>query len=803
MTTVQAMSGSDLASRRSVEEKEETVTPGSSDIPLSPEHVHMLKIESAIGDEEIRARGYRTVYDRKELASLGFASPQRRVPGLLLPLHPTDGGDPPLYVYRPDNPRRQQNRAGHVKVIKYEVPKGAGTRLDCPPRCLHDLKDPSVPLWITEGQKKADALTSHGFCAIALLGVWNWRSKNDLGGTTFLNDWDHVALDNRDVRIVFDSDVMVKPSVRKALERLTEHLQRKGARISHVYLPGGRDHKVGVDDWLAQGHTPEELEALVDAPRPEIKPASPVVEILDEAPPTLRRPLGLVNGRGYAATWLHCEVTHTETVNRQGELVALNPPQVTHEHRLFVVRDDGKVFGEGGDMRMADLDVSVHLAEVPPESRLWSARGVKRYRAGQRPDPLVVFAHVADVLDHFLDFSRSIADQWTMVEMVACHVLGTYFLDAFNVAGFLWPSGHRGSGKTQLILVHTELSYLGQVILAGGSYASLRDLADYGATLGFDDAENIGGFKRFDPDKRALLLAGNRRGAVISVKEPDGKRGWRTRHVNAYTTRLFSAIGLPDPVLASRTIVVPLIRTTDRKKANSQPLDYAQWPHDRRQLIDDLWATGLAHMATVGQHDKMVAQRARLTGRALEPWRSILAVALWLQDLGAEGLFDRMEDLASTYQSERSQLQTTDLTTLVIRGLCRCAVSAISAIKNTPHEKFWVLTVAEIATNIRQIAEEDDLDGDAISNRKVGGTLSRMRFKQEPRPGGRGSRLWKVTLHELQHWTCAYSLPLPPELGSLEANGTNGTDGTLAQIPLTADSPPECKRDCLPARVGP
>jgi hypothetical protein len=319
---------------------------------------------------------------------------------------------------------------------------------------------------------------------------------------------------------------------------------------------------------------------------------------------------------------------------------------------------------------MADLGVSVHLAEVPPENRLWSARGVKRYRAGQRPDPLEVFAQVADVVDHFLDFSRSIADQWTMVEMVVCHVVGTYLLDAFNVVGFLWPNGHRGSGKTQLLLVHTELSYLGQVILAGGSYASLRDLADYGATLGFDDAENIRDFKRFDPDKRALLLAGNRRGAVISVKEPDGNRGWRTRYVNAYTTRLFSAISLPDPVLASRTIVVPLIRTTDRKKANSQPLDHGQWPHDRRQLIDDLWATGLAHLATIGVYDAMVAEQARLAGRGLEPWRSILAVALWLQDNGAQGLFDRMERLSWAYQRERSQLQTTDLTMLVIRGLC-------------------------------------------------------------------------------------------------------------------------------------
>ena len=36
-------------------------------------------------------------------------------------------------------------------------------------------------------------------------------------------------------------------------ERLTEHLQRKKAHVSAVYLPPGESGKVGVDDWLAEG----------------------------------------------------------------------------------------------------------------------------------------------------------------------------------------------------------------------------------------------------------------------------------------------------------------------------------------------------------------------------------------------------------------------------------------------------------------------------------------------------------------------------------------------------------------------
>jgi len=174
------------------------------------------------------------------------------------------------------------------------------------------------------------------------------------------------------------------------------------------------------------------------------------------------------------------------------------------------------------------------------------------------------------------------------------------------------------------------MAYLGQVILAGGSYASLRDLADYGATLAFDDAEQIMDIKKADPDKRTLLLAGNRRGATITVKEPAGRHAWVTRHINAFCPRLFSAIRLPDPVLASRTIVIPLVRSADPHKANADPCDLDTWPCDRRRLIDDLWALGLQSLPRLRHYDSEAVSRARLAGRNLEPWRAILAVALWL-----------------------------------------------------------------------------------------------------------------------------------------------------------------------------
>lgn len=241
---------------------------------LSGDHREMLR-KSAITEEVIRARGYRTIISAIELQDLGFSATQCRAPGLLLPLWTTDGINA-LSVYRPDNPRcfdnknKKKNPDGTwpQRVLKYEYPKGQDMRIDCPPVCRHVLGDPSVPLWITEGQKKADALASAGLCTIALLGVYNWRGKNELGGTTVLADWENIALNGREVRIVFDSDISENENVQCAMLRLAAWLGNKKATVTVAYLPAldGRS-KTGVDDWLADGHTVAELEQLLQAPR--------------------------------------------------------------------------------------------------------------------------------------------------------------------------------------------------------------------------------------------------------------------------------------------------------------------------------------------------------------------------------------------------------------------------------------------------------------------------------------------------------------------------------------------------------
>jgi hypothetical protein len=154
------------------------------DLKLLPNHAQMLA-DSAIAPAVAKERGYRSITDPKALLALGFAPRQARTPGLLLPVHTTDGIILEC-VYRPDSPRVEKD-----KTVKYELKAGQGVRLDCPPICREQLADPKIPLWITEGQKKADLLASCGVRAVALLGVSAFKGKNQFGGVTFLADFDH------------------------------------------------------------------------------------------------------------------------------------------------------------------------------------------------------------------------------------------------------------------------------------------------------------------------------------------------------------------------------------------------------------------------------------------------------------------------------------------------------------------------------------------------------------------------------------------------------------------------------------
>jgi P4 family phage/plasmid primase-like protien len=227
---------------------------------LNPNHAAQLEA-SAIADTIRRERGYWSATDPAEWARRDgdMADYQRRLPGLAYPVYRLGRAKPYTLILRPDDPRTEQ-RNGKPRTVKYEWPAGLPLCIDILPRYRDSLRDTAIPLWFTEGAKKADALASLGQSLIpaSLNGVWCWRHKTADGTSVPLPDFDDLALKGRDVVLAFDSDQAENENVQRALAAFTKFLVKRGARVGNLKLPHS-DHKLGVDDAIAQGWTYAQL----------------------------------------------------------------------------------------------------------------------------------------------------------------------------------------------------------------------------------------------------------------------------------------------------------------------------------------------------------------------------------------------------------------------------------------------------------------------------------------------------------------------------------------------------------------
>jgi hypothetical protein len=288
---------------------------------LLPQHQALLRA-SAISDEVARARGYWSATKKAELAELGFGPSQRRVPALVIPVRSVTG-ETVTYQIRPDDPRVHPTTG---KIVKYETPAGARMVLDVPPAGREWVLDPSRPLFITEGVRKADSAVSHGLACVALLGVWNWRGSTPDGkSTAALPDWEMIPLKGRSVYIAFDSDVMLKPEVHEALVRLKGFLELRGADVALIYLSPLTDGgKQGLDDFFAAGGTVEDLlsratnevrrpqVARPRVPRPHVGPAPDGAQLLRDVEDWIRRYVVLPEG---APLVISAWILHTHVVD--------------------------------------------------------------------------------------------------------------------------------------------------------------------------------------------------------------------------------------------------------------------------------------------------------------------------------------------------------------------------------------------------------------------------------------------------------------------------------------------------------
>jgi hypothetical protein len=161
------------------------------------------------------------------------------------------------------------------KAVKYETPVGNGSRAflpNLPPAIRQRIADrytiqvplngsfwdwmgehPELPIIWTEGGKKALALLSLGYIAIALYGVNGGYSKDALGDRSLIADVRRFCQEGRPHLLAFDQDSedKTRQRVNVALSRFGGLLHQRDGTVA-IAQWNGKDGK-GVDDLIVKG----------------------------------------------------------------------------------------------------------------------------------------------------------------------------------------------------------------------------------------------------------------------------------------------------------------------------------------------------------------------------------------------------------------------------------------------------------------------------------------------------------------------------------------------------------------------
>lgn len=129
-----------------------------------------------------------------------------------------------------------------LKPRKYLQPPGSPIHLYEPPGFDRNLE----VIRITEGEKKALKGTQEELNVCGLGGIWNFGFKDEDGKIQLIEALKQIDWTNKTVELIPDGDFQLKDSVCHAVYRLGTILEKEGAKVGIIPLPGNAK----LDDYL-------------------------------------------------------------------------------------------------------------------------------------------------------------------------------------------------------------------------------------------------------------------------------------------------------------------------------------------------------------------------------------------------------------------------------------------------------------------------------------------------------------------------------------------------------------------------
>jgi hypothetical protein len=621
-------------------------------LALHPEHLAYLR-QRGILDDTISAAGLHSSRPQDLHRLAGRPIPDD-TSGLVIPYPNADGYRrvrlfPPLTT-------------ADGREQKFGQPIGSPVRLYIPPGL--SLDQPDAALFIIEGELKALALWQIGFPAVALGGVYNFRT-HALPSDRLIPDLEAIPWEGRAVYLVPDSDAWEKDQVMLAVYRLARILEQRKAGVLIVKIPTVKGTNQGADDFLVgvAGHGKDPLAAW---------------RKLVERAVTLRHPAFMPFREAEKAK------------ARTGEAAALPAELVGRRlHRAIHFDEDGfatvGVFVPGPDSQplLQIITSSRHrYAAGPLESALtgraigyadligrWHPDWLARYLIGHGEVPTfaVALSKIIHLIDGFLEM-----DHDSEIVVPAAWALATWFSRVFLTFPRLDVRGERGSGKTKLLSILSGTSLNGILRVCPTPAVLFRLAESLRATLCLDEIEGLG--KEDRREILAIINQGYKVGGRVDRCEGDDQS---LRSFDVYTPIALAGIQGLNRVTEDRAITLVLRRAKDRKRLNAEVN-----PSDQQfiELRDLCYRLALSRWQQVADTQAQLVFPDWLNGRERELWRPLLAIGTVaeqeepslgvVQDLltfareqGEEraGLSDEMEALLSVLQDKLGVADTIEV----------------------------------------------------------------------------------------------------------------------------------------------
>jgi len=560
-----------------------------------PEHLADLK-SSGISVETATAARLRSVAGDELTELLGFTLPSGTT-GLLFP-------------YEEDFLRAKlfPPLVNKNSTMKYAQPQNSGVRLYVPPATRGVLKNPTIQLVITEGEKKSLKADQEEIPCLGVGGLWNWLHDGQP-----IPDLDSIAWVERPVVITPDSDVWSRPDLMRAVYALGAELEGRGARVSACIIPQQEDEKLGLDDFLvAHGRT-----AFDSLQRVNLKHKC------------------FAEAGNWHKGWIERKRNEHHSPEALQLLKSIKQVRFIHPAQDFVggilwygipaEKNVILVNSNREPLRSDQLPGNLELANRGFDLSRFSPEGINRFIAGATQSGQELVGELSEYFQrHVIIKDRHI------YRLLSIWVMGTYVYMVFRVFPYLSlrsPTKECGKSRTEdlLSLVCFNAS---QRETSPTEAALFRGPGKNGGTVLLDEIESL----KHDRDRFGNLLAvlnsGFERGGNVTRIE---KRGNRFVDVSypTYCPRVLAGINRLAETLEGRAITIYLERKLRSEKvarfSRARHFDAMQETRDRLHI----WA--LTHAPDLARVYEAIHEFSALDGlpdRERDLWEPLVSTAL-------------------------------------------------------------------------------------------------------------------------------------------------------------------------------